>query len=287
MKTGNQYTPGLWSTVRTLANEHGVQLHSVSSGFVDKGYDFGSNRIRSLRQRRVALITGDGVASTAAGEVWHFFEQELNYPITLINTGDVPSVNWNEFDVVILPNGNYSFLNDKSSSETFRTWINGGGKVIALENAVAQLARLDYGLKSRKNDDSDTSDLYTYLRRYENREREFLPNVTPGSIFKVELDNSHPLAYGYPKYYYTLKQDNTVYDFLKDNGWNVGVIKKERQVAGYVGSRLQSRLQNGLVFGVQDMGRGTITYLADDILFRSFWENGKLMFANAVFLVGQ
>ena len=37
-----------------------------------------------------------------------------------------------------------------------------------------------------------------------------------------------------------------------------------------------------MLFGVQDLGRGTITYLADDVLFRCFWENGKLMFANSV-----
>jgi hypothetical protein len=35
------------------------------------------------------------------------------------------------------------------------------------------------------------------------------------------------------------------------------------------------------------VGEGMITYFADDILFRDFWENGKLMFCNAVFLVGQ
>jgi hypothetical protein len=34
---------------------------------------------------------------------------------------------------------------------------------------------------------------------------------------------------------------------------------------------------------VQDMGRGTVIYLTDNLLFRSFWENGKLMLCNAVF----
>jgi hypothetical protein len=101
------------------------------------------------------------------------------------------------------------------------------------------------------------------------------------------LDNTHPLAFGYPGYYYSLKQDDRIYEFIKENGWNVGVIKKEKQVAGFVGSRLQQKLQDGMLFGVQDVGRGTITYLADDLLFRNFWYNGKLMFANAVFLVGQ
>jgi len=35
------------------------------------------------------------------------------------------------------------------------------------------------------------------------------------------------------------------------------------------------------------MGRGQVVFFADDPIFRSFWENGKLLFANAVFLVGQ
>jgi hypothetical protein len=102
----------------------------------------------------------------------------------------------------------------------------------------------------------------------------------------VNLDITHPLAFGYPGYYYTLKQDDNIYEFMKD-GWNVGVIKKENQVAGFVGANLQPKLKDGLLFGVQTMGNGSITYLADNVMFRSFWENGKLMFCNAVFLVGQ
>jgi hypothetical protein len=66
----------------------------------------------------------------------------------------------------------------------------------------------------------------------------------------------------------------------------VGVVKKDNQVAGFVGSKLKDRLKDGLLFGVQQIGNGSVTYLADDLLFRSFWENGKLMLCNAVFLVG-
>jgi len=40
------------------------------------------------------------------------------------------------------------------------------------------------------------------------------------------------------------------------------------------------------VFGVEDKGQGSITYLVDNPLFRTFWENGKMLFANAVFMVG-
>jgi hypothetical protein len=33
------------------------------------------------------------------------------------------------------------------------------------------------------------------------------------------------------------------------------------------------------------MGGGNVIYFAEDPLFRSFWENGRLLFSNAVFLV--
>ena len=112
-------------------------------------------------------------------------------------------------------------------------------------------------------------------------------SVTPGSIYRVTLDNTHPLAFGYPSSYYTLKQDDAIYEFIQQGGWNVGVLKREAQVAGFVGRRLAQRLQDGLLFGTQELGRGTVTYLADDVLFRNFWENGKLMFSNALFMVGQ
>ncbi|HNA96497.1 MAG TPA: zinc carboxypeptidase, partial [Chitinophagaceae bacterium] len=123
------------------------------------------------------------------------------------------------------------------------------------------------------------------LHRYEDREREGLKSFVPGTIFRVELDNTHPLAFGYPDYYYTMKQDSRMYEFLK-SGWNVGVIKKENQVAGFVGSSLKSKLKDGMIFGAQPLGGGQIIYLADNILFRNFWENGKLLFCNALFMTG-
>jgi hypothetical protein len=175
--------------------------------------------------------------------------------------------------------------------------VSSGGRLIALESAVAQLAGADWGIKIKKadddksdkedKDDKDKKEDYKLLRRYENRERDFIPGFNPGSIYKVELDNSHPLAFGYDEAYYTLKQDNTIYEFFREMGWNVGVIKKDNQVAGFVGSKLKDKLKDGLLFGVQDLGRGNVIYLVDDPLFRSFWENGKLLFSNAVFMVGQ
>jgi hypothetical protein len=291
MRNGNSAYPDLWNTVRTVANDASVKLMPVTSGFVDKGLDFGSSAVVPMKPRKVAMFTGEGVGSLAAGEVWYYFEQVLNYPVTLINAADAGRMNWSNYDVVILPDGGYRFLSEKASADALKAWVTAGGKLIAMEGAVNGLSKLDWAVKAKKSEDSNTKekdkDPYTALRRYDDREREALKEYTPGSIYKVELDNTHPLAFGYPAYYHTLKMDNNQYEFLKEDGWNVGVVKKEGPVSGFVGANLAKRLRNHLVFGVQEIGRGTVTYFTDDVLFRSFWENGKLLFANAVFLVGQ
>jgi hypothetical protein len=47
---------------------------------VEKGFDFGSDKVHPLKAPRVVLVTGDAIGSTAAGSIWHFFDQKLITP---------------------------------------------------------------------------------------------------------------------------------------------------------------------------------------------------------------
>ena len=67
----------------------------------------------------------------------------------------------------------------------------------------------------------------------------------------------------------------------------MGVLKQNDYLTGFVGAQTKLRLKDGTLFGVKEMGSGEIVLLTDNPLFRSFWENGKLLFGNAVFMVGQ
>jgi hypothetical protein len=295
LKTSNtEFGSDLWKIVRGVADENNIQLYSVPGGMVDKGFDFGSEMVHSLQPPRIVMITGDAISTTAAGGIWSFFEQELDYPLTQVSTNDVQRIDWSKVDVLIMPDGNHRYLNDKEQAENIKEWLKKGGRIVALESAVQQLAKTEIAFKAKRNDtankkekDKENKSDYDLLKKYEDRERDALSDMTAGSIFRIELDNTHPLAFGYPGYYYTLKQDDYLYDFLTGKGWNVGVIKKENKVAGYVGYNLISKLQDGMLYGVQQVGNGTVTCLSDDVIFRNFWENGKLLFCNAVFLVGQ
>ncbi len=65
------------------------------------------------------------------------------------------------------------------------------------------------------------------------------------------------------------------------------MLRKDARVSGFAGAKALEKVGNSLLFGVQEMGRGEVIYLLDDPLFRGFWYNGRLLFGNAVFLVGQ
>ena len=218
LRTANKsFGKNLWSAVREAADANAVQLYPVSTGFVDKGFDFGSDKLHPFKAPKVALVTGEGIQSTSAGEIWHFFEQQIDYPLTLINANDIGRINWNDINVLIMPDGNYKFLTDKTAADAFKSWISKGGRVVALEGAVSQLAKADIGIKQKKLDDGEKKDSNSYaaLKTFADRERDALSGITPGAILKVELDNTHPLAFGYPTYYYTLKYDDNIFEFIK------------------------------------------------------------------------
>ncbi len=286
-RAGNDFA-GFDQEVTQTAASLNHELTPLTSGFVEKGSDFGSDVVKVIHEPRVMLVTGDGVSAEAMGEVWHFFEQQINYPISLVRYKDLEKTKLGDFDVAIFPDGKY----DDFPSDKLQGWVRDGGKLIAMENTVSQLIDkkgFDIKKKEEKKDDKtdDKTKLPVVIKLYDDRDRDALRTTVPGAIYKINLDNTHPLGFGLPSYYYSLKLSDDIYDFLGENSWNVGTVKKDAYVSGFVGQKSKEKIKDGLLLGVQPLGRGSVIYMVDDPIFRSFWENGKLLLSNAVFMVGQ
>ena len=296
-RTGNEKLGTAFdTTVRQLAKEHGRQLTGVSTGLVSKGKDFGSSSVRYIKAPKVALLSGEGVSTLSFGETWHFFEQQLKYPVTVLDAAYFGRVDLSKYDVLILPNGWYGGTLSESRLKSLKEWVQKGGRLIAIDRALNKFASSKEFKLSRFKDDSEkkASEQKSKeqkekleLEAFDNLERQSISNLITGSIFKATMDNTNPLGFGYDNSYHTLRLNSNHYAFLKD-GYNVSVIKSKRdRVSGFAGANALNNVDNSLVFGVESMGRGEVVYLADNPLFRSFWESGKLAFSNAVFLVGQ
>ena len=293
-RRNNESVADFDNVVQTLAKNAGRKIYTSTTGFVDKGKDFGSGYVGYIKAPKVASLFGEQTSSLSSGEIWHLFEQTLHYPITQLGTDYFKNVDLKKYDVLIVPEGYYRMFDD-GILETISGWVSGGGRLIVIANGTSSFAeKKQFGLKhyatdSEKNDaekkekEEKEKDL---LKKYDEAERKAVSESISGAIYKVTVDKSHPLAFGLNNFYYTLKTNELRYGYL-ENGWNVGVIKgTAKPVQGFAGVKINKKMANSLVFGVEDKGQGNVIYFVDNPLFRTFWESGKMVFANAVFMVG-
>ncbi|SKC75916.1 M14 family metallopeptidase [Ohtaekwangia koreensis] len=294
-RRNNEKVEDFDNTVQSLAKSLDRKIYTSPTGFVESGKDFGSSSVNYVKAPNVALLFGDETSSLSTGEIWYFFEQQLHYPITTLGTDYIKYVALNKYDVLIIPEGRYSSLDEKFL-EKISGWVSAGGKLIVIANGLDAFAdKKGFALKPYTDDDEKEKaekkekDIAKQdaLTRYEDADRKEISNFIGGAIYKVTLDNSHPLGFGLPATYYSLKTNELRYGYI-ENGWNVGVLKgKLKPVQGFAGKYANEKLANSLVFGVEQKGKGNIVYLVDNPMFRCFWEDGKMLLSNAVFLVGQ
>ena len=258
-----------------------VTVKSVRSSWMEDGPDFGSNKMRRIKKPKVASLIGEGTSSYSAGQVWYYFEQRLDYPITLLDQDNLSNFDLDQYSVLVLPEGRYRF--SSNVEEKLDHWVKAGGKLIALGSAIRSLNGWDgYELKEVKKDKKKDDEKN---EPYEQRRRNAISGSIPGALILTKLDDSHPLALGLPSEYFSLKTNATLYEQL-ENGWNVGTVQQPSFTYGFIGHEVKARLNDSLVFGIKSRGRGSVIYCADNPLFRAFWEAGNQLMDNALFLAG-
>lgn len=277
---------GFDSTVTNAANECQVELIPSNTGLVQSGKDFGSAYSPLMKKRNIALLCGEKTSSSSVGELWFFFERELNYPVSLINIDRSPNADLSKYKILIITSGTYS----KQQKDTIMDFIKRGGKVIAFERAVSIFAgipstSLASGIKKRASELKTTekktrSDDTTLLKKYEYEtdRRYSLENRSEGSIYRVRLDDTHPYAFGMGSEWFVLKR-SPGYPFL-EKGNNIGYVLDKEPVSGFAGFKYKDKVKNTLVIGSESIGTGEVVYVTDDPFFRAFWKSGRTLLGN-------
>ncbi|NTE05176.1 zinc carboxypeptidase [Agrobacterium tumefaciens] len=269
----------LRAKVVQIANQLNKPIVGITSGFVEKGKDFGSNVYPILKHPKVAIVSGSEVSSLAFGEIWFYLEHDLNLSACIINAKDINNLDINKVNTLILPDGSYSAF----IGEGLTAWLNKGGKLILMEDAIESvLDKKGFEIKKKETIAKKDEKPIPSKLLFKDKDKDDYEFAIPGAIYKVSLDASHPFAYGLGKTYYTLKTDRKIYEPFVE-GWNVGLVNDKSLMAGVVGKKVREELKSGLLIGVQNFGRGAVVYLANDPLFRNFWESGKTLFSNIVF----
>ena len=268
-----------FNTLAEIAKESTVDIYALTTGYTG-GLNVGSPNMVTLDKPEIALLVEGGVDSYEAGEIWHLLDQRYEMPITLLPMDRIGGSTLDRYNVILMPDGRYSSLG-KSGAATLKSWISGGGTLLAKGGAIQFLSENEVGdFKFRDGAKADSA----VQKSYADYENESGARVTGGAIFNAKLDLTHPIGYGYINSdIHTFRNDNLFMEPSENPYANPLVYTDKPLASGYLHPSNLEGIQNGSVIQVAGVGRGRIVAFADNMNFRAFWFGTNKLYMNAIF----
>ncbi len=188
-----------------------LPLIPLQTGNATNGSDLGSWKMRPVPQPSIAMLTGNGVNATDAGEVWFLLDQQFNIPSTHLEVPAFNRCDLNKYNTLILVGATFGTPYNNLDKEKLRSWIQAGGTLIVTEEAVQWAAQNGFTNVTFRKPKEDSTKQVTYA------EREYRTGAQKmnGAIFRATTDLTHPLAYGYRYPFVDLFKANAVYPRTK------------------------------------------------------------------------
>ncbi len=304
-----------------LVADHGVDVHSTDSAWVDEGPNFGSNHVRYLPRPRVAIAYNTPVSPGSVGWLRYLIEQRYGYPVTTIRTEQLRFFDLSKYNVLILPDGNYT--QQLGDGAPIRDWVSKGGVLVGLAGATNWLIDEKVNLLPTKREKREKADAKAEKKEGGDQPKdqpkdqakdqpknqpkdqpkdqapakdpvekaiepaEENPSSTPGALLRVRIDRAHWLGFGYGETTAVMTDSNRIYSLLKlDKGTNVAVYAPEDRMllSGFMFDDAKRQLPNKAYLMHAPMGRGHVVAFAEDPNYRAFMDGLNVMMLNAVFL---
>lgn len=270
----------IFTLVKNIAAETGVDFYGLSTGLSPEGIDLGSSSFVNLKKPQILLFIGGSTSSRDAGEIWHLFDQRYKIPVTLVDTRSLNSINLSKYNTIILPGGSYSEWS-KTGVEKIKSWAKQGGTVVAYKSAAAWAAKHELGKTTYKKRAATDS---TLVFSYADRRKESSIKIISGAIFNSAIDITHPLCYGYSNSKLPIfKSGTTVAKTLKIKYAEPVRFSANPYLSGFVSDSNLERIKNAPIVSVQSIGRGKLISYHESMTFRGIWLGTNKLFANSVF----
>lgn len=264
-----------------IVNQDAIEVFGLNSGLDYKGASLGSNSFLSLRKPEIAMLVEGGVSANDAGEIWHLLDERFGIGVTMMPVTVFNSANLQRYNTIILPPGTYNVIND-AAREKLKTWIQNGGVVIGMENALNWLNTNGFGkFEMRKNTAKKDT---LHLRSYAQIEAYQGAQETSGAIFETAVDLSNPLLYGYYTERIPVFKSTNLYMERSPNVYgNPVVYTSAPLLSGYISRQNYARIRDASFAGASALGRGRVIGFTENLTFRAFWFGTNKILMNAIF----
>ncbi|MFP4228484.1 MAG: M14 family zinc carboxypeptidase [Salinivenus sp.] len=271
------------SVVQRIAEQDYVDLYAVDQGLTPEGPDLGSTGSEILEPPKAAILTGTGGGSRYGGaspynvgEVWHLLSERMNVPVSLLNISDVSSADLDQYNTMILAGGDF----DDLPTEAVTDWVEGGGTLIGIEDAVEWPVENDLVELEERSVDVDS---LVQDQDYADLSDAYGAQGIGGSIFEANLDNTHPVAYGYDETVPVFRVGTGFYDPSDEPGASVGTYDETPRLSGYLSDDQEDVAAGAASIEAHQVGGGQVILFMDNPNFRAFWYGTNGLFLNAIY----
>lgn len=267
------------------AREFGVELVAAPTGLTREGPDLGSESVQTLHAPRVAIAGGSGTSATSFGQMRDLFAHKLGMAATVLPLESLGSADLRRYNVLILPDGfGYGELGS-AGAEELKRWVEAGGTVIGIGGGAAYLTAGRSGLTSVKLAEAkeDEGAASRPWRPLSERREEMLERQLPGTLFRVRLDPSHPLAYGSAESLAVLVDSLRAFE-VDASATFLGVFERGAWLSGFTSEETAKKLEGKACLADAAVGRGHALLFASDPVFRGLMRGQQQLLVNAVFL---
>ena len=270
----------LYNIISKASVAANIKVHTVSTGFSNSGIDLGSNYIKTLKKPEAAMIIGNGVAASEAGEIWHLLDQRLHMPITKIDILNFSRVRLERYNTLVMVSGAYNFL-DKNSVDKIKAWVQNGNTLITIKSGADWAIKNGFTKFKLAVDSSTTKGRLDYDKASDMEGAKALG----GSIFSIDLDTTHPIGYGFSKRKVSVYKNNSTFFQNSTSAYNtIAQYTNTPLVGGYLHPNSLKMIKNSPSILVGAEGSGRVILFADEPNFRGTWYGTNKLFLNALFL---
>lgn len=152
------------------------------------GPDLGGGEFTLLVEPRIALLGDAPFSSYSYGSIWHTLDFRAGLRTSRMAGERLRGLDLRKYNVLILPDGGGIREIVEDAGESLKTWVRGGGTLIAVGGSAAALADDKLGLSAvrRRDDVLDQLDLYAEGAWRERRAGD--PSVAPEQVWEFKRE---------------------------------------------------------------------------------------------------
>jgi hypothetical protein len=278
----------IFSILQKAQQKYDVSMYGVNSGYSIKGIDLGSRFVQPVKKVKAAMLIGDGTRSYEVGEVWHLLDTRVHMPITKIPMRNFNKTNFDKYTTLVMVSGRYNLT--KKQQEKIKNWVRKGNTLITIGTATSWAIKKKLVKEKLTNAKIDSlnkvSDKIVMRKPYVNSGENLGKESVGGIIVKVDIDRTHPLAFGYHDPSIPVYKNNTVWLAPSKNEYaTVGKYAVNPLIDGFITKKnMEENLKPSASLIVSKLGGGRVVLFADNPNFRGSWYGTNRLFLNAIFL---